>query len=448
MIKSFPKIFTLGDKHIIDIFKGEVEVSEKVDGCVTYESLVTLADGSKRKIGEIVNNRLNYNVLSYNKRKKTIEIKKIKNWFKNGKSNDWIKIKVKGFRGQWYSLKCTKNHRIMIENKGWLEAKNINVGDNVLMIDFCLSSIIKREVIEIDNNFIPNNTYKYDLEIEDNHNFFINNILVHNSQLNFGKYEDKLLIRSKRILIDPDNPDKMFLEGVEYIKSIEHLIPNNNFFHCEYLKRPKHNVLSYNRIPKNHLIMFGMSHIDKSFYSYNNFKLWADKFEIEAIPILFKGYINNIEELFSLLEKESILGGPKIEGIVVKNYNLISQIGNIYFPLACGKYVSEKFKEKNQKDWKKEHTRKDKFKAIRLQYKTKARWLKAIQHLKDLNLLENSPKDIGKLLKEIKSDIIKEEKENIMEELWKLFSDDILRTSIHGFPEFYKEYLAKGVFKE
>lgn len=271
---------------------------------------------------------------------------------------------------------------------------------------------------------------------------------VDGSQLNFGKYKGQLLIRSKGALIDLYYPDKMFYEGVEYIKSIQDLIPDNNFFHCEYLKYPKHNVLSYNRIPKNHLIMFGMSHIDESFYSYNNFKLWADKFETETVPILFRGHINSIDELFSLLEKESILGGPKIEGFVVKNYNLMPQIGSIYLPLACGKYVSEKFKEKHNSNWKKEHTRKSKFEVLKNKYLSNMRWNKAIQHLRDNNELDNDPKDIGKLIKEIKKDIVEEEKDNIKNELWELFLDDILRNSVKGFPEYYKKYLAKGVFND
>ena len=32
MIKAFTKIFTIGDNRILDIFDGEVEITEKIDG--------------------------------------------------------------------------------------------------------------------------------------------------------------------------------------------------------------------------------------------------------------------------------------------------------------------------------------------------------------------------------------------------------------------------------
>lgn len=32
MIRAFPKIFAIGQRYISDIFKDEVEISEKIDG--------------------------------------------------------------------------------------------------------------------------------------------------------------------------------------------------------------------------------------------------------------------------------------------------------------------------------------------------------------------------------------------------------------------------------
>ena len=112
----------------------------------------------------------------------------------------------------------------------------------------------------------------------------------------------------------------------------------------------------------------------------------------------------------------------------------------------CGKYVNPEFKEIHQKNWKKEHTSKGKFDLLKEQYRSEARWNKAIQHLAEKGELTNTPKDIGSLLKEINIDLIDEEKENIKKELWNIFGKDILRTSVAGFPEWYKRKLLERAF--
>jgi len=61
-------------------------------------------------------------------------------------------------------------------------------------------------------------------------------------------------------------------------------------------------------------------------------------------------------------------------------------------------------------------------------------------------LLENSPRDIGRLINAIQEDVAKECKEEIMEALWKYAWPNLQRGVIAGFPEWYKEMLAKSAF--
>ena len=70
---------------IVPIFEKEVEITEKVDGCFTYATPVILADGSRKPIGQIVNQKLKVDVLSYNQQTGNIEIKPVTNWFKHGR---------------------------------------------------------------------------------------------------------------------------------------------------------------------------------------------------------------------------------------------------------------------------------------------------------------------------------------------------------------------------
>ena len=235
----------------------------------------------------------------------------------------------------------------------------------------------------------------------------------------------------------------MFNLAINYVRSIEYKIPNNTIFYCEYLQKPKHNSLEYGRVPKNNLMLFGVCDSAEKFISeYNDLLAFGELLDIEVVPLLYKGMINlkDIEFFNLLLDKESVLGKTKIEGFVVKNYKQAFLLGGQPIPLMAGKYVSEKFKEVNRSIWKTEN-RINRWKLFMEGYRTEARWLKSIQHLQEKNELENSPKDIGKLIEEIRNDITSEEKEIIKEFLWKEYSQELLREATKGLPEWYKKYL-------
>ena len=109
-----------------------------------------------------------------------------------------------------------------------------------------------------------------------------------------------------------------------------------------------------------------------------------------------------------------------------------------------GKYVTEEFKEVHNKNWKAENTGKGKLEVAISQYRSEARWNKAVQHLRDDGRLTESPRDIGELIKEVRKDISLEEKENIKDQLWSIFKNDFLGMATSGLPEWYKEKLVKG----
>lgn len=267
---------------------------------------------------------------------------------------------------------------------------------------------------------------------------------IDGSQFVFGKIDNKLYMRSKGAEIFIDNPQKMFKGAIDYVLDIKESIPNNMVFFCEHLQTPKHNILAYERTPKNHIILFGVADTSEKFY--DNLGEWADKFSIESVPVVYKGKVENVEMLLELLETDSVLGGQKIEGVVVKNYNKPFMIGDVAIPLMSGKYVSERFKEKHKKDWKRDNTSRGKWDIFKESFRTEARWEKAVQHLKEKDEIENDPRDIGKLIKEIQRDISEEEMEDIKSFLWKEFGYEILRKSTSGFSEWYKKKLLELSF--
>jgi hypothetical protein len=267
---------------------------------------------------------------------------------------------------------------------------------------------------------------------------------IDGSQIAFGLVNNQLHIRSKGSVLYQDNPEKMFKEGVDYIASIQGLLPEGVVFYGEYLKKPKHNTLPYARVPRNHIILFGAKNYIKDAYLPG----WCDYapiLNLEVVPFTTVK-ISSPEDLKAYLGVESYLGGSMREGVVVKNYGRRFLLGGQPMPMMCGKFVSEQFKEVHKSRWGKEETGKGRFETFCESFHTEARWQKAVQHLAEKGELENSPRDIGKLMKEIGIDIEEEEKADVMEYLWNEYKRDIFRAATRGAAEWYKEQLLKRSF--
>lgn len=268
---------------------------------------------------------------------------------------------------------------------------------------------------------------------------------VDGSQFGFGKENGRLFARSKGKEQDLDNPDMMFIKGVEYVKSIEDLIPDNYTFYGEYLQKPKHNTLAYDRVPKNHIALFGVYNQEtREFLGSDSIQQWATRLGVDQIPVLHTGSSTPEEVLKIVKERVSYLGGQNIEGVVVKAYKPWLFLNQIPTSVMSGKYVTEEFKEVHNKNWKAENTGKGKLEVAISQYRSEARWNKAVQHLRDDGRLTESPKDIGELIKEVRKDISQEEKENIKGQLWSIFKNDFLGYATSGLPQWYKEKLVLG----
>jgi hypothetical protein len=268
---------------------------------------------------------------------------------------------------------------------------------------------------------------------------------VDGSQFAFGKIDGALYMRSKGASLYQENPEKMFIEAIEYISSIDHLIPEGMCFYAEYMKRPKHNTIKYDQIPKNHLSLFAAIDIAKQSFVPDIDK-YASLFCIDRIPVIFTGMIESLDFFKEVIKAKSYLGDVDIEGVVVKNYHRKFLLGGQPMPLMSGKYVSEKFKEVHRGRWGKEENKKSRLEMFFQSFRTEARWEKAVQHLRDTGKLEWQPRDIGTLIKHVHSDIAEEEKDAVKEFLWKEFSGQLNRTATVGLPQWYKDKLAENSF--
>ena len=268
---------------------------------------------------------------------------------------------------------------------------------------------------------------------------------IDGSQFSFGVFDGELQCRSKSKELVLSAPEKMFERAVEVAIGLEPLLTPGWVYRAEYLENPKHNAITYFRIPTKHLMIFDVSPGLESYLSPSEKMAEASRLGLETVPVIFIGKVDSFKDFEAFLETESILGGSKVEGLVIKNYDVFTPDKKV----AMGKYVREDFKELNAKEWGQSNpSRPDLLEALIRRYKTEARWAKAVQHLRELGKLEGSPRDIGPLIKEAPADVLKECKEEITEELFNYFWPKIQRAITGGLPEWYKRELAKTAFTE
>lgn len=264
---------------------------------------------------------------------------------------------------------------------------------------------------------------------------------IDGSQFSFARVDGELLCRSKGQQLIVLKPEKMFQTAVDVASGLD-LTPGW-VYRAEYLQTQKHNTLHYQRVPENHLALFDVQTGLEEYLSPEEKAEEAARLGIECVPVVHRGEVKTMDDFAEMLDRESALGGCKIEGVVVKNYSVFTHEKKV----AIGKYVSEAFKETHAGAWKKSNpTRTDIVRAIIDDYRTEARWRKAVQHLRDDGVLEGSPRDIGKLIQEVPEDVLSDSENDIRDRLFKHFWPHIKRGLIAGFPEFYKRELAAGAF--
>ena len=104
-------------------------------GCMSYNTRVTLADGTQEKIGKIVNQRRDVEVLSYDPETCKIVPRKIVNWFNNGPADRFLQFTVAKSGGNGRAqFSATENHLIRTPG-GWRLASELVVGDRLLMTE-------------------------------------------------------------------------------------------------------------------------------------------------------------------------------------------------------------------------------------------------------------------------------------------------------------------------
>ncbi len=148
--------------------------------CLAPHTLINLPDDTKTPISKL---KPGQQVLSYNINTKQIQPKKILNIYQNPLANR----KIIQIIHPYGVLECTNEHKIYTQNRAYLPAQELTYTDTLLTPK---SSTQLRNKALLQN---PPYQTVYNLEVEDNHNYFATNILISNcDEMNFIANDQEL----------------------------------------------------------------------------------------------------------------------------------------------------------------------------------------------------------------------------------------------------------------
>lgn len=207
---------------------GKYAVEEKIDGCMTYDTPVLLSDGTTKPIGEIVENKLAVEVMSFDETTQTLVPRKVINWFNHGMKpkEQWarkILVHDASYHAQAKSCYFTGNHVFfkthdeysddftgtweMLDpslNKNETQANNSclvrvyrqneladkqskgyfvkDAGNGYSLVKVSCSGIHAFNETNVNETVTKDGAVAYDIEVDGCHNFIASGFIVHNSR--------------------------------------------------------------------------------------------------------------------------------------------------------------------------------------------------------------------------------------------------------------------------
>lgn len=108
-----------------------IVAESKIDGCLDYDTIIC-TDKGDLKIGDVVTNKINCRIKSFDFDKNKVVFKQILNFFINKNDSEWFEIELEN--GQ--KIKITGNHKVYLPDLGcWRDVKNLDGTENIVWSD-------------------------------------------------------------------------------------------------------------------------------------------------------------------------------------------------------------------------------------------------------------------------------------------------------------------------
>jgi len=148
------------------------------EGCLEYNTTVLTREGPMR-IGDIVENRLSLDVLSYNVMRRRLEWRPVIGWFRNGVTDDFLELLVLS-NSSFVRLILTPNH-VIYTPFGKRRVSKLRKGDYVIVLHPLNVKEVSLGIVGSLKRVRTGGLQRYDIRVKQNSNYFAELVLVSNS---------------------------------------------------------------------------------------------------------------------------------------------------------------------------------------------------------------------------------------------------------------------------
>ena len=312
----------------------------------------------------------------------------------------------------------------------------------------------------------------------------------------------KLQLKTEYVNIDIDEFEKtgktrggFYDLLIRVVKTLENKLHPNWTYRCVYLEKPSHYGTMYDRVPNHHIALFDVNeerivesiidgvskYRDGNYIPYYQVDMEARALGLESVPLLYYGNdlssgdnciitgslvdVSHSTILNRFLRKISFLcKDTRVAGLYVKNYGQRINGVSTADDLAIGEVMNTKTygigRDVNKNNSDKSDNKGDNsdngvvitkitpsnreiVTRVLSEYKMEEHYVDAFKRLDDSRELDYTPKDIGKLIKLIVTDITETECENIKNVLFKFVAPHIKKGAVSGLCEWYRNKLVE-----
>ena len=233
---------------------------------------------------------------------------------------------------------------------------------------------------------------------------------IDGAQMTFGVSDGQLAAYSRRHALHLGRIPLRFRNVMAALGAVASVMEPGLSYRAEVVNRPQSVTLAYDRVAANFAVLFDVTRADGSFLDAEARARWAEKLGLDCVPVLHQGEVTPALLTDLIANSVPLLGGERIEGVVVKSADDLSA------ERMMGKFVADDFKEAHIVDWSGSTDPRSMVQSLAFSVATPARFNKMVQAMAEDGVLTGTRADIGEFCRRTIANVAEEQGEELLEQ--------------------------------
>lgn len=233
---------------------------------------------------------------------------------------------------------------------------------------------------------------------------------IDGAQLTFEVREGQLVAGSRRHVLDPTRAPRRFRAVLSELRPATERMTPGLIYRAEVVAQPQAVTLAYERPARGLAVLFDVNRPDGSFLDPDARLVEAERLGMDCVPVLHAGEVTPALLTQLIATSTPLLGGERIEGVVVKAADDLSA-GRL-----MGKFVADDFREVHVADWSGDTDPRSMVQSLAFSVSTPARFRKMVAAMAEDGVLTGTRSDIGEFCRRTIANVAEEEGEELREQ--------------------------------